>query len=65
MNPIKTDVAVSNMVSKGFRPREGDHTFLVFYKDGKKTCIFTKVSHGGSGGRELDDHLIHQMAKQD
>lgn len=49
------------MISKGFRPREGDHTFLVLFINGEETTIRTKISHGET---EISDSLICKMARQ-
>lgn len=54
------DVA-SGLRQKGFLPREGDHTFYHLYVDGKKTPIYTKISHNE---REIGDRLIGMMARQ-
>lgn len=51
-----------SLLAKGFQQREGDHSFFVYHsRAGMKTRIFTKTSHGA---REIDDHLLAQMAKQ-
>lgn len=50
------------LLAKGFRQKEGDHSFFVYHsRAGMKTRVFTKTSHGA---REIDDHLLAQMAKQ-
>lgn len=33
--------------NKGFRGREGDHSFFFLWVNGKKTSVFTKFSHDG------------------
>lgn len=51
-----------SLTAKGFRSREGDHSYFHYWtKAGKKTAVFTKTSHGN---RELDDGLVGRMARQ-
>lgn len=51
-----------SLLAKGFRAREGDHSYFNYYsKAGKKTVVFTKASHGA---REIDENLLSRMAKQ-
>lgn len=48
--------------NKGFKDREGDHTYFTYWSlAGKKSIVFTKTSHGA---RELNDNLLAQMARQ-
>ncbi|HRP61922.1 MAG TPA: hypothetical protein PK400_01365 [Phycisphaerales bacterium] len=54
------DVAFG-LQAKGFECREGDHKFFHFLNDGKKTIIFTKISHGE---KEIHDGLLATMARQ-
>jgi predicted RNA binding protein YcfA (HicA-like mRNA interferase family) len=49
------------LLKKGFEKVNTDHKVLIFYHDGKKTPIHTKVSHGN---KEISDQLIGHMAKQ-
>ena len=50
--------------AKGFRPRKGDHRYFVYYtREGKKTPVWTKTSHG-RGGADIPDNLLGRMAKQ-
>ena len=51
----------AGLLGKGFVVREGDHHFYSLVVGGKKTGIFTKVSHGE---KEIHDVLLGQMAKQ-
>jgi hypothetical protein len=46
---------------KGFAKRESDHTYFHLWVSGKKTPIFTKVSHGE---KEIGDRLLGMMARQ-
>ncbi len=52
---------ISGLQRKGFRPKENDPTFLHLWVDGKKTSIYTKVSHGE---KEIHDKLLATMARQ-
>lgn len=61
MNPLKTDKIKSSLTKKGFVAENGDHKFYTLYCDGKKTQIYTKVSHGKT---EVGEPLIGQMARQ-
>ena len=48
--------------AKGFVEAAGrDHRVFFLFQDGKKTAVYTKVSHGKS---EIHDGLCSQMAKQ-
>jgi len=49
------------LASKGFRAREGDHTFYFLYAGGRKTSVRTKISHGAE---EYGPGLLSQMSKQ-
>jgi hypothetical protein len=47
---------------KGFQESsKRDHAYYFFYYNGKKTNIFTKISHGES---EIDDRNCSSMARQ-
>ena len=59
--PRKTIDIMANLKRKGFRQRDGDDKYFHLYVDGKKTAVFTFVSHGE---REVHDGLLAQMAKQ-
>ncbi len=60
--PRKRDLVISNLTSKGFRRTEGDHIFLVYYRqNGLKSAIRTKISRGSSH-RDISDNLLGQMA---
>lgn len=52
---------LAGLESKGFVRRHNDHKFLHLWVDGKKTAIFTKVSHGE---KEIGDRLLGIMARQ-
>lgn len=49
------------LVRKGFRAKESDHTYFIFFVKGKKTNIFTKTSHSL---KEYGDVLLSKMAHQ-
>lgn len=60
--PLKTRDVKKALSSKGFKEKkERDHFYYFFYYKGKKTSIFTKISHGQ---REIGDNICSQMAKQ-
>lgn len=59
--PRKTLSVIENLQRKGFRKRQGGDKYFHLYVDGKKTAVFTFVSHGE---REIHDGLLAQMAKQ-
>jgi len=46
---------------KGFREEERDHWYYFFYHDGKKTDIYTKISHNE---RDISRPLCSAMARQ-
>lgn len=50
--------------AKGFRRRENDHSYFVYYTgEGKKTPVRTKPSHG-KGGADIPNKLVGRMARQ-
>jgi predicted RNA binding protein YcfA (HicA-like mRNA interferase family) len=61
--PRKQSDVERSLTAKGFvGPEKGDHNYFTYRSQaGKKTRVFTKTSHGA---REIDDHLLSQMAKQ-
>ena len=60
--PRKQDEVEKSLLKKGFLPSGGDHNFFFYPSNaGKKTIVRTKTSHGG---KEIDDNLLSQMAKQ-
>jgi hypothetical protein len=61
MTSLKPRVVTEGLKKKGFRLSEGDHRYFILYVDGKKTSIWTKVSHGS---KEINDSLIHMMSAQ-
>lgn len=54
----------ATLEDKGFRKRERDHTFFIYFtENGEKTPVLTKMSHG-SNHREISDEFVSRMAKQ-
>lgn len=51
-----------SLLAKGFVKDHGDHLFFRLFVNGKKTAIYTKISHGSR--KTLGDGLVHMMAKQ-
>ena len=55
---------VASLTRKGFKSREGDHTFLIYHTlEGKKTPVRTKTSHTPKM-KDIPDALLGQMARQ-
>lgn len=49
--------------SKGFTlEKKSDHNYYFIYKNGKKTIVNTKVSHGSH--KDIDNGLLNKMMKQ-
>jgi hypothetical protein len=60
--PQKVRTVESALKSKGFREApKRDHKYFFFYRNGKKTNICTKISHGDT---EIHDKNCSSMAKQ-
>ena len=59
--PRDARTVMSAFEAKGFSRRQGDHVFFHFFVNGKKTQIYTKVSHGE---KEIHDGLLGTMARQ-
>jgi predicted RNA binding protein YcfA (HicA-like mRNA interferase family) len=60
--PLKVREIKKALTSKGFKEGEKrDHLYYFLYYEGKKTAVFTKISHGE---QEINDNLCAQMAKQ-
>lgn len=47
---------------KGFTMSNRDHKYYMLFVEGKKTGIWTKVTHGSRS--EIGDDLLSKMAKQ-
>ena len=51
--------------AKGFQQREsGNHEQFIFYYNDEKTDIWTQMSRGSHGSRELGEPNVNQMKKQ-
>jgi len=61
MTTVKVRDVINGLTRKGFCKSNRHHKVLIFYYNGKKTSIFTKVSHGC---KELNDYLIGKMSWQ-
>jgi hypothetical protein len=61
VSTLKTRNIREALNAKGFRESTRDHCYFFFYLKGKKSSVFTKVSHGSD---EVGDNLISLMAKQ-
>ena len=62
--PLDRRDVEASLLAKGFKKVEGDHSFFIFHdKNGKKSPVRTKTSHGTSS-KQLDDSLVSMMAKQ-
>jgi hypothetical protein len=61
MATIKVKVIEKALGRKGFRTSQGHHRFHYLYHQDKKTCVYTKTSHGH---REVGDTVIACMADQ-
>jgi predicted RNA binding protein YcfA (HicA-like mRNA interferase family) len=59
--PKKARDVIAALTQKGFQAKENDHTFLHLFIDGRKTAVYTKVSHGE---KEIGDRLLGLMARQ-
>ncbi len=58
----KRDVE-AGLDNKGFRLREGDHHYRIYWSiNGKKSMAKTKTSHGSAG--DISDDLLSKMAQQ-
>jgi predicted RNA binding protein YcfA (HicA-like mRNA interferase family) len=57
----KNYIIANSLLKKGFEEKHLSHTHLIFFIDGKKTSIFTFISHGK---KEISDDLMHKMARQ-
>jgi predicted RNA binding protein YcfA (HicA-like mRNA interferase family) len=62
MTAIKVKDICSALKKKGFVENpKSHHVYYIFYEDGKKTAIYTFISHGKN---EYGDELLSQMKKQ-
>ena len=64
MNPRSRTKIESTLQRKGFIVSHSDHRKFVFHtRDGKKTGVWTKTSHGSSH-REISSVNLGKMARQ-
>ena len=62
--PLDRRLVEASLLAKGFHRVDGDHSFFIYYdKNGKKSPVRTKTSHGTSS-KQLNDDLVSKMAKQ-
>lgn len=63
MSKYKTRKIVSSLTKKGFEPKKGrsKHIKYTLFVNGKKTSIFTWISHGMD---EYEDGLLNAMRKE-
>ena len=61
MTSRKTRDVSTSLCRKGFQKKETDHTKFHLYIDGKRTGIYTKISHGEV---EVHEPLIKSMARE-
>jgi len=62
--PLDRRTVEASLLAKGFKKVDGDHSFFIFYdKNGRKSPVRTKTSHGTSS-KQLSDSLVSMMAKQ-
>jgi hypothetical protein len=58
----KSEEIKHSLLKKGFKLREGDHSYLIFYSQGKESQIATKISHGsGSPGKDILSKIKRQL----
>ena len=62
MSELRVEPIVGALLAKGFfEAKKRDHRYFFFHYKGKKTSIYTKISHGQS---TVDDWLLGRMAHQ-
>ena len=61
MSVLKTSQIDRALRKKGFEVSNKDHHFYYYVNNGKKTNIFTKISHSSD---EIGEGLIKKMATQ-
>jgi predicted RNA binding protein YcfA (HicA-like mRNA interferase family) len=60
--PRKQADVEKGLKAKGFSAGSGDHNYFHYVsKEGKKTAVFTKTSHGS---KEIGNNLLAKMARQ-
>ena len=61
MATIKTEKLHKALLKKGFQAENGDHKYYTYYYHGKKTSVYTRISHGKT---EIAEPLLTMMAHQ-
>lgn len=61
MSTYKTRVIENALSQKGFKKKESHHKKYTLYINGKRTSIYTFVSHGT---KEYGDNLLNKMKNQ-
>ena len=61
MSSYRTGKIEAALKKKGFVKKESHHRMYMYYFDGKKTSVRTRISHGVS---EYGDSLLGRMANQ-
>lgn len=62
-NQINKKQISSALLAKGFAVKSTHHHLYFLYYQGKKTAIFTKISHGGKI-KTYNDSLLGLMCRQ-
>lgn len=61
--PIEREKIRFALLSKGFREKSTSHAYYYLYVDGRKTSVFTYLSHG-SGYKDYSDSLVREVCHQ-
>jgi len=61
LSTYKTRAIESALSKKGFRKKESHHKKYTLYVNGKRTSIYTFVSHGT---KDYGDNLLNKMKNQ-
>lgn len=60
---FKTGAVRRNLCKKGFVVKNSHHAYFYFYRNGKRTDLYTYLSHG-SDSRDLDHRILSRMKAQ-
>ena len=61
--PIEREKIRSMLLEKGFMQKSGKHYYYYLFVNGKKSSVFTSLSHG-PGYKEYSDELVSNVAHQ-
>lgn len=61
MSSYKTRIIENSLINKGFKMKASHHKKYTLYINGKRTSIYTFISHGI---KEYGDYLLNKMKKQ-